>query len=146
MSMVKFCLLNGSCEELSRCLTITGRSTIMPLGKWTGSVMIVSIIGSGKEVGWGGEGRRRRGGEEGHNSCINKSQQLTNLIGQLIDGYKYRCYGDRFQYFLLHFCFFAEHRLFSYSSSFPSFLFPFSPFPLYMYTHAATYIHYIHKL
>ena len=35
----------------------------MPLGKWTGSVMIVSIIGSGKEVGGGG-GRRRGGGEE----------------------------------------------------------------------------------
>ena len=58
----------------------------MPLGKWTGSVMIVSIIGSGKEVGGGGKGG---GGEEGHNSCINKSQQLTNLIAQLIDGYKY---------------------------------------------------------
>ena len=44
----------------------------MPLGKWTGSVMIVSIIGSGKEVGGGG-----RGEEEGRRG---RSQQLYKQV------------------------------------------------------------------
>ena len=46
MSRVNGCLLKGSILEFSRCLTITGRSTIIPLGRRTGSSITVSIIGS----------------------------------------------------------------------------------------------------
>ena len=47
MSTVRICRLNGSWFVLSRCRTMTGLSMITPLGSWTGSVIRVSIRGSG---------------------------------------------------------------------------------------------------
>ena len=46
MSSVSGCRLNGSIFEFSKCLTITERSTIIPLGKRTGSFITESMIGS----------------------------------------------------------------------------------------------------
>ncbi len=41
--------LNGSVFEFSKCLVITERSIVTPLGKITGSVITVHINGSEKQ-------------------------------------------------------------------------------------------------
>ena len=60
LSMASGNLLNGSVCELRRCLTMTERSMIIPLGSSTGSLMRVSIRGSGRGEGVRGSGRDER--------------------------------------------------------------------------------------
>lgn len=46
ISIVSFFRLNGSVEEFNKCLVITWRSMMMPLGRRTGFSITVSIRGS----------------------------------------------------------------------------------------------------
>ena len=46
ISSVSFCRLNGSVLEFKRCLKMTDRSIMVPLGSSTGSNITVSINGS----------------------------------------------------------------------------------------------------
>ena len=50
MSSVSSCLLKGSVEEFNKCLVITCRSQMIPLGSKTGSNITVSINGSGGKI------------------------------------------------------------------------------------------------